>query len=118
MIQQINTWFLQTSVTSTYMMSEYFGPSGVLILRLKTSVTSTYRMDEYLGPWGFLILRLRMELKVMLLKIIQLFLRHKVTAHPTFGRKSADRTEHGNYVIFFPFLATVFGNLEVWKVKK
>ena len=35
-----------------------------------------------------------------------------------YGRKSADRTEHGNYVIFFVFLATVFGNLEVWKVRK
>ena len=35
-----------------------------------------------------------------------------------YGRKSADCTEHGNYVIFFLFLATVFGYLEVWKVKK
>ena len=35
-----------------------------------------------------------------------------------YGRKSADRTEHGNDVIFLVFLATVFGNLEVWKVKK
>ena len=35
-----------------------------------------------------------------------------------YGRKSADRTEHGNDVIFFLFLATVFGNLEVWKLKK
>ena len=30
-----------------------------------------------------------------------------------YGRKSADRTEHGNDVIFLVFLATVFGNLEV-----
>ena len=36
----------------------------------------------------------------------------------TDGRKYADRTEHGNDVIFLVFLATVFGNLEVWKVKK
>ena len=36
----------------------------------------------------------------------------------TYGRKSADRTEHGNDVIFLVILATVFGNLEVWKVKK
>ena len=35
-----------------------------------------------------------------------------------YGRKSADRTEHGNYVIFFVFLATVFGNLEAWKVRE
>ena len=35
-----------------------------------------------------------------------------------YGRKSVDRTEHGNDVIFFLFLATVFGNLEVWKVIK
>ena len=34
------------------------------------------------------------------------------------GRKSADRTKHENYVIFFAFLAIVFGKLEVWKVKK
>ena len=38
--------------------------------------------------------------------------------HVSYGRKSADRTEHGNYVIFLVFLATVFGNLEVWKVRK
>ena len=36
---------------------------------------------------------------------------------PIWG-KSADCTEHENDVIFFVFLATVFGNLEVWKVKK
>ena len=36
----------------------------------------------------------------------------------TYGRKSADRTEHGNDVTFLVFLATVFGNLEVWKVRK
>ena len=36
----------------------------------------------------------------------------------TYGRKSADCTKHENYVIFFVFFATVFGNLEVWKVKK
>ena len=35
-----------------------------------------------------------------------------------YGRKSADRTENGNDVIFFVFLATVFGNVEVWKVRK
>ena len=35
-----------------------------------------------------------------------------------YGRKSADRTEHGNDVIFLVFLATVFGNLEVWRVRK
>ena len=40
-----------------------------------------------------------------------------LTAH-LYGRKSADRTEHGNDVIFLIFLATVFGNLEVWKVRK
>ena len=34
----------------------------------------------------------------------------------TYGRKSADCTKHENDVIFFVFLATVFGNLEVWKV--
>ena len=28
----------------------------------------------------------------------------------SYGRKSADRTEHGNDVILFVFLATVFGN--------
>ena len=36
----------------------------------------------------------------------------------TYGWHFWGRTEHGNYVIFFVFLATVFGNLEVWKVKK
>ena len=35
-----------------------------------------------------------------------------------YGRKSADRTKHENYVVFFAFLAIVFGKLEVWKVKK
>ena len=35
-----------------------------------------------------------------------------------YGWNFSGRTEHGNYVIFFLFLATVFGNLEVWKVKK
>ena len=30
-----------------------------------------------------------------------------------YGRTSADRTEHGNDVIFFVLLAAVFGNLEV-----
>ena len=34
------------------------------------------------------------------------------------GRESADRTEHGNDVIFLVFLAIVFSNLEVWKVRK
>ena len=38
--------------------------------------------------------------------------------HSPYGRKSADRTEHGNYVIFLVFLATDFGNLEVLKVRK
>ena len=47
---------------------------------------------------------------------LYIFCRHISTS--TYGRKSADRTEHGNYVIFFLSLATVFGNLEVWKVKK
>ena len=37
---------------------------------------------------------------------------------PVYGRKSADRTEHGNDVIFSVFLATVFGKLEVRKVRK
>ena len=37
---------------------------------------------------------------------------------PTYGWNFSGRTEHGNDVIFFLFLATVFGNLEVWKVKK
>ena len=36
----------------------------------------------------------------------------------SYGRKSADRTEHGNDVIFVVCLASVFGNLKVWKVKK
>ena len=36
----------------------------------------------------------------------------------TYGRKSADCTKHGNDVIFFVFLAALFGNLEFWKVKK
>ena len=35
-----------------------------------------------------------------------------------YGRKSADRTEHGNYVILIVFLAIVFGNLEVWNIRK
>ena len=37
--------------------------------------------------------------------------------HP-YGRKSADRTEHGNDVIFFLSLAIVFGNLEIWLIRK
>ena len=43
---------------------------------------------------------------------------HMATYMAIYGRKSADRTEHGNNVIFLVFLATVFGNLEVWKVWK
>ena len=35
-----------------------------------------------------------------------------------YGRKSADCTKLGNDVIFFDFLAALFGNLEFWKVKK
>ena len=35
-----------------------------------------------------------------------------------YGRKFADRTKHEDNVIFFVFLATVFGNLEVCNVKK
>ena len=36
----------------------------------------------------------------------------------SYGRKSADCTKHENDVIFFVFLATVFGNLEFLKVQK
>ena len=36
----------------------------------------------------------------------------------TYGWNFSGRTEHGIDVIFLVFLATVFGNLEVWKVKK
>ena len=35
-----------------------------------------------------------------------------------YGWNLSGCTEHGNGVIFFVFLVTVFGNLEVWKVKK
>ena len=35
-----------------------------------------------------------------------------------YGRKSADRTEHGNDVIFFLSLAIVFVDLEARNVKK
>ena len=36
-----------------------------------------------------------------------------VAPRHTYGRKSTDRTKHGNDLIFFFFLATVFDNLEV-----
>ena len=36
----------------------------------------------------------------------------------SYGWNFSGRTEYGKYVRFFVFSATVFGNLEVWKVNK
>ena len=52
------------------------------------------------------------------LSLLGIFIMMIVIDHCIYGWNFSGRTEHGNDVIFFLFLATVFGNLEVWKVKK